>query len=132
VATVAPFVLFGFIHFYTDLVDPYSLFVTVGLTTVAWLVATFVTQPTDMQVLKNFYSRIQPEGFWQPVGVSAKKSQIPQLLGCWLLGIGLGYACLFCLGTLIFADWQGAMISGVVAVVCALGISRLLGSIDVI
>jgi len=131
VATLAPFVVFGFVHFYMDLVDPYGLFVTVGFTTVAWLVATFVTQPTDMAVLKKFYSRIEPDGFWHPVGVSAKKSRIPHLLGCWLLGIGLGYACLFGLGAFIFADWLGAMIYGGVAAVCAVGISWLLGRIEV-
>jgi hypothetical protein len=35
---------------------------------------------------------------------------LPQLFACWLLGIGLGYAGLFGLGALIFADWQGAII----------------------
>ncbi|HDN26469.1 MAG TPA: sodium:proline symporter, partial [Thioploca sp.] len=99
VATVAPFVVFTITKFYLELAFPYSLFVTVGFTTVAWLIATLVTQPTDLQVLKKFYSRIQPEGFWQPVAkhldVSAKKSNLPQLFACWLLGIGLGYAGLF-------------------------------------
>ncbi|OQY52538.1 MAG: sodium:proline symporter [Candidatus Parabeggiatoa sp. nov. 2] len=130
VATVAPFVVFTITKFYLELAFPYSLFVTVGFTTVAWLIATLVTQPTDLQVLKKFYSRIQPEGFWQPVAkhldVSAKKSNLPQLFACWLLGIGLGYAGLFGLGALIFADWQGAMIYGVVIIVCALGINWLL------
>lgn len=112
-----------------ELEFPYSLFITVGFTTVAWLIATFVTQPTDLQVLKKFYSRIQPAGLWQPVvpkGGSAKKSHLPQLFGCWLLGIGLGYACLFGLGKLIFADWQGAIIYGIFAIVCAWGFNRLL------
>jgi Na+/proline symporter len=130
VATVAPFVAFTFIKFYTDLAFPYSLFITVGFTTVAWLIATFVTQPTELQVLKKFYSRIQPEGFWQPVA-GAKKSHLAQLLACWLLGIGLGYACLFGLGELIFAHWQGAMIYGIVAIVCAWGINRLLARTEI-
>ncbi len=130
VATIAPFIAFTIIKLYTDLEFPYSLFITVGFTTIAWLIATFLTQPTNLQVLKNFYIRTQPEGFWQPVtkhlSVHAKKSQIPQLLTCWLLGIGLGYACLFCLGKLIFADWQGATIYGIVAIVCMFGINKSL------
>lgn len=89
-----------------------------------------MTQPTELQVLKKFYSRIQPEGFWQPVA-GAKKSHLAQLLACWLLGIGLGYACLFGLGELIFAHWQGAMIYGIVAIVCAWGINRLLARTEI-
>ncbi len=132
VATIAPFIAFSVIHFYTDIAFPYSLFITVGFTTLAWLIVTFLTQPTDSQVLNQFYTRIQPEGFWQPVAnrlgldIRAKKSQLPQLLACWLLGIGLGYACLFGIGDLIFADWTGAMIYGIIAALCAGLINRLM------
>ena len=136
VATLAPFVAFAFLKYYTELEFPYSLFITVGFTTVAWLLATFLTQPTDLQVLKKFYSRIQPQGFWQPVenqlGVSPPKSHIPQLLACWLLGIGLGYGCLFGLGKLIFADWEGAVIYGITVLICAWGINRLVKSTEIL
>jgi len=130
VATIAPFIAFTVIHFFTDIAFPYSLFITVGFTTVAWLIATFLTQPTDSQVLNQFYTRIQPDGIWQPVAnrlgldVRAKKSQLPQLLTCWVLGIGLGYACLFGIGNLIFADWIGAIIYGIIAALCAGLINR--------
>lgn len=134
VATIAPFIAFSFIKFYTDLEFPDSLFVTVGFTTVAWLIATFVTAPTELQVLKNFYRRVEPEGFWQPVanGADSKKSTLLPLLACWLLGIGLGYAILFGLGALIFADWQGGLIYGVVAIVCAVGIHQLLARTEMV
>jgi Na+/proline symporter len=130
VATIAPFFAFTMVHFYTDFVFPNSLFITVSFTTVMWLIATFLTQPTDLQALKNFYRRVQPEGAWQPVvnslGVVPKKSQLLQLFMCWLLGIGLGYACLFALGKLIFADWEGAIIYTVIGIFCAYGINQLL------
>ncbi len=135
VATIAPFIAFTFIKFYTDLAFPYSLFITVGFTTVTWLIATFLTQPTDLQVLNNFYCRIQPGGFWQPVvqrlDIHVTKSHLSPLFACWLLGIGLGYACLFGLGELIFAHWQGAMIYGIVGIVCALGMNWILKSIEI-
>ena len=130
VATITPFFAFTMVHFYTDFVFPNSLFITVSFTTVMWLIATFLTQPTDLQILKFFYRRVQPEGAWQPVvnslGVVPKKSQLLQLFMCWLLGIGLGYACLFALGELIFANWQGAITYTVIGVFCAYGINRLL------
>ncbi|RKZ40726.1 MAG: sodium:proline symporter [Gammaproteobacteria bacterium] len=134
VATIAPFIVFTLIKLYTDLAFPYSLFITVSFTTIAWIIATFLTQPTDLQVLKNFYIRIQPDGFWKPVtkhlSIRAKKSQIPLLLTGWLLGIGLGYACLFGLGKLIFADWQGATIYGIIAIICLWGINKVLKNND--
>lgn len=106
VATIAPFISFTMIKLYTDLAFPYSLFITVGFTTLAWLIATLITQPTDFKVLKKFYQRVQPEGVWQPIinqlDIIPPKSQLPQLISCWLLGIGLGYACLFGLGALFF------------------------------
>jgi solute:Na+ symporter, SSS family len=130
VATIAPFISFTVIKLYTDLAFPYSLFITVGFTTVAWLIATFITQPTDSKVLKYFYQRVQPEGFWQPISkslnITPQKSQLPQLLTCWLLGIGLGYACLFSLGALIFGNWYAVMIYSIVGIVCAWGINHFL------
>ena len=130
VATIAPFIAYTFVKFYLELEFPYSLFITVGFTTAAWLIVTFLTQPTDSKVLDNFYTQIQPEGFWQPVvarlGVRARKSHLRSLIACWLLGIGLGYAGLFGLGKLIFADWQGVMIYGIMAVGCAWGINWFL------
>ncbi|MBE9562958.1 MAG: hypothetical protein IMF12_08870, partial [Proteobacteria bacterium] len=48
------------------------------------------------------------------------------LLSCWLLGIGLGYSCLFGLGELIFANWLAAMIYIFIAIVCMFSINKLL------
>lgn len=134
-ATIAPFFVFTLIKFYTDLEFPESLFITVAFTSVAWLIATFMTQPTDSKVLKTFYQRVQPEGFWQPIGLSTKstkKSNLPQLFACWLLGIGLGYACLFGLGELIFGNWQAVMIYSLVIIICMWSINRLLKSTEVL
>jgi Na+/proline symporter len=135
VATIAPFISFTMIKLYTDLAFPYSLFITVGFTTLAWLIATLITQPTDFKVLKKFYQRVQPEGVWQPIinqlDIIPPKSQLPQLISCWLLGIGLGYACLFGLGALFFANWQTVMIYSVIAIVCAWGINYFLKTIDI-
>jgi len=132
IATIAPFIAFTIIKFYTDLEFPESLFITVAFTTVAWLIATFLTQPTDSQVLKTFYERVQPEGFWQPIGLSTKKSNLPQLFACWLLGIGLGYACLFGLGELIFGNWQSVTIYSLVIIICMWSINRLLKSTEIL
>ncbi len=39
----------------------------------------FVTKPTDMDVLVQFYSRIRPFGFWRPVRLEAvRRGQVPE------------------------------------------------------
>jgi solute:Na+ symporter, SSS family len=40
---------------------------------VACVVASLKTQPTDMAVLKKFYVKVRPWGFWEPVRVEAVK-----------------------------------------------------------
>jgi SSS family solute:Na+ symporter len=124
VATIAPFIAYSYIHFYTDLKFPESLFITVGFTTAAWLIATYITKPTEAKVLDNFYDKIQPEGYWQKQ--TNKKSNLGKLLLSWLLGIGLVYSCLFGIGKLIFGDWQAAVIYGLVGIICAWSVHRVL------
>lgn len=135
VATIAPFIAYTFTQFYLQWSLPNSLFITVGFTTLAWLTATFLTKPTAWPVLVNFYQRIQPLGWWQPVadslGYPTPKSILPQLLVIWLLSVGLGYSCLFGLGELIFADWQGASVYGMIIILCASGIQQLLKRIKI-
>jgi Na+/proline symporter len=126
VATLAPFIAFAVVKFYGHLEFPESLFVTVSFTTVAWLTATFLTQPTDLTVLKNFYARVQPAGWWQPIGDNHNNAELFRLFIAWLFGVGLGYTCLFGIGQLIFANWQGAVIYGVVAIICAWVVKRML------
>ena len=128
-ATIAPFVSFTFLlNFYPNLEFPYGLFITVGFTTIVWIVVTFITQPTDSQVLRDFYIRVKPEGFWQPIAgdLPKAKSTLPQLFSCWLLGIGLGYSCLFGLGELIFANWLAATVYIFIAIACMFGINKFL------
>ena len=126
VATIAPFIAFAVVKFYGHLEFPESLFVTVSFTTVAWLTVTFLTQPTDLTVLRNFYARVHPAGWWQPIGDSHNNAELFRLFIAWLFGVGLGYACLFGIGQLIFANWQGAIVYGVIALICAWVVKRML------
>ncbi len=35
--------------------------------TIGCIIATYLTKPTDIEVLKNFYKNVRPWGFWKPV-----------------------------------------------------------------
>lgn len=87
-----------------------QILVTVGVTTVVWLVATFATAPEPMEKLVSFYRRVHPAGtWWRPVaqagGIPERRGEIwPNLLN-WLLGVVLVYSTLFGIGELIFGTW---------------------------
>lgn len=120
---IPPEILSDFLSNYPSLIFPGSFFWTLAITTISWITITFVTKPTKKAVLKSFYEKVRPQGFWKPIDkISAvKNSESPyyllQLAVCWLSSIILVYSVLFFTGKLIFADWQGVMIYGIVIVV---------------
>ncbi len=121
VATIAPFFGYGFAKLYFHLAFPYSFFVTVGFTTVAWVIATYVTADTSKEVLHNFYRKIQPDGFWKPVqaelNLTERKSNLMNLTVCWVSAVIMTYGLLFTLGKFILKEWTSAGIWAAVALV---------------
>lgn len=47
VATIAPFIGYAISRYVLKLEFPDSFFITVGFTTISWLLATYMTEPTD-------------------------------------------------------------------------------------
>jgi len=106
-ATIVPFIVYGAVKFYFNIEFPVSFFLTVGITTVAWLIVTFLTPETNQEVLKSFYFRIKPPGLWSfdPAIRKEKNQRIPKLLMCWFSSILFTYSTLFASGKLIFGEW---------------------------
>ncbi|MGF1532620.1 MAG: sodium:solute symporter family protein [Bernardetiaceae bacterium] len=100
----------------------------VGITTAGWLLVTFLTRPTDEQVLLRFFRVIRPYAYgWQAV-VRRSPELMPyagtsfgrSLLGM-ICGVVLVYAVLFGTGYLLYGQalqsllaWSLAVLSGVV------------------
>ena len=121
-AMLTPFFAYGYIKFFTDVTFPNSLFFIVGITTVVWLVVTFLTKPTDENVLKEFYTRIRPGGMWKPIAtllpnVKSDFNFGKQMLQ-WFAGVVLVYSSLFGMGKILLGEIILGMILLVVAVVC--------------
>ncbi|HSK62204.1 MAG TPA: hypothetical protein VK893_00120, partial [Pyrinomonadaceae bacterium] len=99
-----------------------QILVTVGITTIVWLVATFVTAPEPMEKLTSFYRNVHPAGtWWRPV---ARAADIPERRGevwpnvfNWFFGIVLVYSTLFGIGEVIFGAWSRVMLFAVIAAV---------------
>jgi hypothetical protein len=84
----------------------YIMLVTVSLTTIAWLLVTWMTRPEPDAVLATFYRRVRPQGpGWKPVAASVGPVVIPgslrlELINA-LLGCVLVYGALFGVGEIL-------------------------------
>ena len=114
VATIAPFIGYAISRYVLKLEFPDSFFITVGFTTISWLLATYMTEPTDDEKLKSFYRRIHPGGWWEPIrlatGMKKSDQQMGKLVVCWLSAVAMTYSILFLTGSLIFHEWMNALI----------------------
>jgi Na+/proline symporter/TM2 domain-containing membrane protein YozV len=96
-----------------------SLLVTVAVTTVVWVAATYLTAPTDHRTLVEFYRLVRPAGGgWEPIraeaGVSPSPDSVAHALLGWVLGCVVVYAALFGAGSFLYGrSGQGIMWTGV-------------------
>ena len=124
VATIAPFVAYSIAKFVFPHLDfvpdwmsefPYSFFFTVGFTTAAWVITMLVTKPEPQSKLISFFELIKPDGFWKPIrelaSGEAKKSNLFNLLICWLSSVAFTYSFLFLIGKSLLQEWQEAFLS---------------------
>jgi hypothetical protein len=85
------------------------MLITVGITTVVWLVTTFITQPEPAAKLEAFYRKVRPAKFgWNPVAEIAKDVPISDDFGWnildWICGCILIYGTLFGAGKIILQE----------------------------
>jgi hypothetical protein len=86
-----------------------SMLVTVGVTTVVWLAATFLTKPEPDSKLLEFYRRVRPAATgWKRI--AAQAPEIPAShegwyhLMDWALGCVMVYMALFGIGKLVLGE----------------------------
>lgn len=140
-ATVTPFIVYGGIQFIKwdinknstsqivsetliedmGLTFPSSFFITVGITTIVWLLVTFLTKPESKETLQNFYNRAQPGGWWKGF-VNTSSTQYQKinhgyLWLCWAMGVVFTYSMLFFTGKTILHQWSEAIQFGITALV---------------
>lgn len=116
VATVTPFIVYGILHFGKFNVEfPQTLYIIVPITTLAWVITSYITKPTNMDVLLNFYRRVHPGGpGWKKINKLLPDvkpdSGYGVLFADWLLGVVLLFCFLFGIGKIIL----GVYIEGLI------------------
>ncbi|MEP7326347.1 MAG: sodium:solute symporter family protein [Gemmatimonadota bacterium] len=108
-----------------------SLIITVLTTTVVWVLATYLTQPTDRSVLVRFYQLVRPAGpGWNGIreesGVGASPDSLAHSLLGWVLGCLFVYSGLFGTGSFLYGKMGQASAWLVVFIVSGLGLIRIL------
>ena len=122
--------------------DPSAeLVVGVAVTTVGWLVVTFLTPPVNTETLKDFHAKIRPLGHgWdavvprtdgaRPDGSgdleSGSGGEFAAGLLSWFLGCVMVYAALFGTGFLLYGNVAGGIIGLIVAAGAGWAVLKLL------
>ena len=104
-----------------------NLILTTAITTVVWLIVTFVTKPESEEILESFYRRARPAGrgwerFAVKTGIRAPEGEITLNLIAWILGVILVYSIMFATGALLFAERRNLITFGTLLVASAIGL----------
>jgi solute:Na+ symporter, SSS family len=94
----------------TALVYAKTALITGLFTTIAWIIATYVTPRESDQTLIAFYKRVHPTVYgWKRIAKLVP--ELPEVRDVasnafnWLMGCILVYGCLFGIGKLVFGEW---------------------------
>ena len=149
VAMIVSFLVAIYLKFYyvdtegANLLKGHEQFLwTTGITTAAWLIATFLTRPTDQDTLTRFYQLIKPaKAGWQPVINTAltnkeltesevNTGKLPLEIGGMIVGCFTVYSALFATGYWIYGETMLALICTAIAVVGTFMIFRIWGNLN--
>jgi Na+/proline symporter len=123
------------------LAPSFRLVVGVLVTTVAWILVTYLTRPTDDATLRRFYRLTRPGGpGWRPVAerAAAEGDSFPDPARDWTVPRGIlamvagclaVYSALFAVGYWIYGRFATAAVLTVVAVGASVALARIWGSV---
>ena len=127
-ATLIPFLVIGVLYL-NDIKDFETVyFWTASLTTVGWILITYLTPPENHNTLTTFWNQVKPEGAWQPItGVRFLGGlHIRQGIVLWILSIIMTYAMLFAIGKFLLGFVSTALVWTGVAFLSAFILYRYL------
>jgi hypothetical protein len=106
---------------------------TTAITTIAWIVVTYLTKPVSQEVLVSFYRHVRPDvRGWKRIAAIVKEVEptrdLGRNLGLWVLGCSMVYAFLFGTGYAILGQPVKGTVLLIIGVICLLALLRQLRS----
>jgi SSS family solute:Na+ symporter len=117
-----------------DMSSHTALVWSVALTTVVWIVVTFLTPPADIETLRRFYRKVRPAGRGWAKIMGAEDAGGPRdslslaVLG-WVLGCTFVYSALFGTGALLYGNTAQGAVCLTVAAGAGVGLARVVSKI---
>ncbi|HLY03953.1 MAG TPA: sodium:solute symporter family protein [Candidatus Cybelea sp.] len=104
-----------------------ALLTTIGITTLVWLVVTYLTPPVADETLMAFYAKVRPAGpGWAAIrrrsGLGPSPDSLPMALLGWVLGVASVYGALFATGSFIYGRPVAGAICSLVACAAVIGL----------
>ena len=109
-AMIVPVIAYSINFIWLEIPSPQSLFFIVPVTTVAWLLVTILTKPTEEPILQKFYETIKPPGpgwnsFRRKYSLPKPDESLRSTAINWFIGTTLAYVILFGIGKIIFKEY---------------------------
>jgi SSS family solute:Na+ symporter len=100
---------------------------TTVVTTIVWLIVTFLTSPEPQEVLLKFYRAVRPHvDGWKPIARLAPEVPATHDLGrnllSWILGCAMVYLALFGSGYIFLLSYAKGLVFLVLSAVCAIAL----------
>jgi Na+/proline symporter len=119
-----------FVHPATKDVFAFQMLIIVPISTVVWIVVTFITEPVSTETLTNFYNRVRPSrSGWKHIAAETKEapdgtnrqnpqadSKTPALVN-WVIGVIFIYSFLFSIGKLLLGFIGTGLIFLLIAII---------------
>jgi len=127
VAMISSLVIAAYFNFGNSALEEWEKIVFGAiLTTLVWILATFVTPPDDEKTLQNFVKKINPGGpGWSRYTASTTDAWIlPKGILLMILGCIVVYSILIGVGQLIYGNAMGYLLLGI-SIISAFGLKKL-------
>ncbi len=99
-----------------------KLIYSVSITTIGWILVTFLTQPEKDEVLLNFYRKVTPASMgWKNLlnrypNQKEEKGTLGKEIGLMMVGTFMVYAALFSTGFFIYGETASGLVAAIIAV----------------
>ena len=129
VAMISSIIIAGYFNFGDSALEGWQKIVIGAiLTTIVWIVATYVTPPDDEETLRNFVKKVNPGGpGWEKYsdGVSSEPWPVPKGILSMVLGCTAVYGFLLGIGQFIYGETGSGLFIVGLGIIASVGLFKV-------